>query len=379
MRVLVEGLCRCRVERFAWSSDYYTVRVSPIEDKRSGGAEVEALMRHVLAQFNEYVHLNRRIPDEVLTAANNMTDPVTLAHTVAAHLLVKVAQKQRLLEVDGELERLKLLGEILSSELEIVKLERKIEGQVRSQVHKNQKEFYLNEQLKAIRKELGHQNEFASEIDEVGAAIKKARMPREVVAKAMKELDRLSKMSFMSPEATVVRNYLDWLVSLPWSRVTRDHGDLDKVQAVLDEDHYGLRKIKERIVEYLAVLKLTGQATRVRSCASSDRRASARPRSASRSPARSAAASCAWRWAACATRPRSAAIAAPISARCPAASSRACAAPAAAIRCSCSTRSTSWALISAAIRLRRCSRCSIPSRTTPSTITISRWTSTCRR
>ena len=259
MRALVEGLCRCRVERFAWSSDYYTVRVSPIEDAHSGGTEVEALTRHVLAQFNEYVHLNRRIPDEVLTAANNLTDPVTLAHTVSAHLLVKVAQKQRLLEVDGELDRLKMLSEILTAELEIVKLERKIEGQVRSQVHKNQKEFYLNEQLKAIRKELGHQNEFASEIDEVGASIKKARMPREVVAKAMKELDRLSKMSFMSPEATVVRNYLDWLVSLPWSRVTRDHGDLAKVQTVLDEDHYGLRKIKDRIVEYLAVLKLTGR------------------------------------------------------------------------------------------------------------------------
>jgi len=259
MRALVEGLSRCRVERFAWSSDYYTVRVSPIEDVRTGGPEVEALTRHVLTQFNEYVHLNRRIPDEVLTAANNLTDPVTLAHTVSAHLLVKVAQKQRLLEVDGEHERLKMLSEILSSELEIVKLERKIEGQVRSQVHKNQKEFYLNEQLKAIRKELGHQNEFASEIDEIGAAIKKARMPREVVTKAMKELDRLSKMSFMSPEATVVRNYLDWLVSLPWSRVTRDHGDLAKVQAVLDEDHYGLRKIKDRIVEYLAVLKLTGK------------------------------------------------------------------------------------------------------------------------
>jgi len=130
---------------------------------------------------------------------------------------------------------------------------------VRSQVHKNQKEFYLNEQLKAIRKELGHQNEFANEIDELSAAIKKARMPREVVSKAMKELDRLAKMSFMSPEATVVRNYLDWLVSLPWSRVTRDHSDLQKVETVLDEDHHGLRKVKDRIVEYLAVLKLTGK------------------------------------------------------------------------------------------------------------------------
>ena len=134
MRVLVEGLFRCRVERFAWSSDYYTVRVAPIDDGAPAGAETEALMRHVLAQFNEYVHLNRRIPDEVLTTATNISDPATLAYTVAANLLVKVAQKQRLLEVDGAVERLKLLSQTLSSELEIVKLERKIEGQVRSQV-----------------------------------------------------------------------------------------------------------------------------------------------------------------------------------------------------------------------------------------------------
>ena len=259
MRVLVEGLTRCRVERFHWSSDYYTVKVAALDEAPGDGAETEALMRHVLALFNDYVHLNRRIPDEVLTTANNISDPSSLAHTVAAHLLVKVPQKQRLLEVEGAVQRLKMLGEVLSAELEIVKLERKIEGQVRSQVHKNQKEFYLNEQLKAIRKELGHQNEYASEIDELAAAIKKARMPREVVTRAMKELDRLSKMSFMSPEATVVRNYLDWLVSLPWHKSTRDHADIADVERILDEDHYGLRKIKDRIVEYLSVLKLTGK------------------------------------------------------------------------------------------------------------------------
>src|SRR5258707_14210949 len=157
-----------------------------------------------------------------------------MAHTVAAHLLVKVPQKQRLLEVEGAVQRLKMLGEVLSSELEIVKLERKIEGQVRSQVHKNQKEFYLNEQLKAIRKELGHQNEYASEIEELSESLRRARMPREVAAKAAKELDRLSKMSFMSPEATVVRNYLDWIVSLPWGRVTRDITDMAKVEATLE-------------------------------------------------------------------------------------------------------------------------------------------------
>jgi len=259
IRVLVEGLCRCRVERFFWSSDYYIVKVAVLDEPPVRGAEIEAQMRHVLSLFNDYVHLNRRIPDEVLMTANNIADPASLAHTVSAHLLVKVPQKQRLLEVDGAADRLKLLSETLASELEIVKLERKIEGQVRSQVHKNQKEFYLNEQLKAIRKELGHQNEFSSEIDELSAAIKKARMPREVMAKAVKELDRLSKMSFMSPEATVVRNYLDWLVSLPWRKATRDSQDIREVERILDEDHYGLKKVKERIVEYLSVLKLTGR------------------------------------------------------------------------------------------------------------------------
>jgi ATP-dependent Lon protease len=258
LRVLVEGLCRCRIERFQWSTDYYAVKVTLLDERSVSGAEVEAQMRHVLALFNDYVHLNRRIPDEVLLTANNITDAGTLAHTAAAHLLIKVPQKQHLLEAETATDRLRLLGETLAAELEIVKLERKIEGQVRSQVHKNQKEFYLNEQLKAIRKELGHQGEFTNEIEELAVAIKRARMPREVMAKANKELDRLAKMSFMSPEATVVRNYLDWLVALPWRRVTRDRQDIREVEGILDEDHYGLQRVKERIVEYLSVLKLTG-------------------------------------------------------------------------------------------------------------------------
>src|SRR5262249_45623849 len=152
LRVLVEGLARCRIERFQWSSDSYLVKVALLEEPAASGAEVEAQMRHVLALFNDYVHLNRRIPDAVLATANSITQHGTLEHTAAAHLLVKVPQKQRLLESEGAPQRLKLLGETLAAELEIVKLERKIEGQVRSQVHKNQKEFYLNEQLKAIRK-----------------------------------------------------------------------------------------------------------------------------------------------------------------------------------------------------------------------------------
>jgi len=258
MRVLVEGLCRARVERFHWSSDFYTVRIRVLDEDRPKGAPLEAMQRHVLQLFNDYVHLNRRIPDEVLMTANNIADATTLSYTLAANLLVKVPKKQKLLELDGAESRMRLLGEMLAAELEIVKLERKIEGQVRSQVHKNQKEFYLNEQLKAIRKELGHQNEFAGELEDMQQAIRKARMPREVTAKAIKELDRLTKMSFMSPEATVVRNYLDWLVTLPWSKATKDSDDLSVVESVLDEDHYGLRRIKDRIVEYLSVIKLTG-------------------------------------------------------------------------------------------------------------------------
>ena len=259
LRVLVEGVCRARAARFTWSSDHHIVRVEVLPETPAAGAEVEAQMRHVLALFEDYVRLNRRIPDEVLLTVNNLTDPVSVAHHVASHLLVKVPQKQALLEIDGTAERLRRLAETLAGELEIVKLERKIEGQVRSQVHRNQKEFYLNEQLKAIRKELGHQNEFSSELEELAEAVRRARMPREVAAKARKELERLSRMSFMSPEATVVRNYLDWLVALPWRVATRDNLDIAAVERVLDEDHHGLRKVKERIVEHLAVLKLSGR------------------------------------------------------------------------------------------------------------------------
>lgn len=257
MRVLVEGICRGRVKRFLAAEDFLLAKLQLLPDEGARSTEMEALMRSVLAGFNEYVHLNRRISDEVLLTANNITDPHTLAYTIASHLLVKVGTKQEVLEIDDPAARLQRLGEILVSELEIVKLERKIEGQVRSQVHRNQKEFYLNEQLKAIRKELGYQNEFASEIEELEREIKKAKMPREVHEKANRELDRLSKMSFMSPEATVLRNYLDWLVCLPWKKRSADNLDLEQVEKVLEEDHYGLRKVKDRIIEYMAVIKLS--------------------------------------------------------------------------------------------------------------------------
>jgi ATP-dependent Lon protease len=259
LRVLVEGLSRARVRRFLSADDYYLARVGILEEEPEEGAHLEALTRAVAGAFNEYVHLNRRISDEVLLTVNNITDPVVFSYTVASHLQIKVSAKQEILELESVHDRLNHLSQILHSELEIVKLERKIEGQVRSQVHKNQKEFYLNEQLKAIRKELGYQNEFAGELEELERLIKKAQMPKEVREKAEKELDRLGKMSFMSPEATVLRTYLDWLVAVPWKKRSDDNLDLAEVRKILDEDHHGLKKVKERILEYLAVVKLSGR------------------------------------------------------------------------------------------------------------------------
>ena len=258
MRVLVEGICRGRAKKFFAGGDSMSASVTVLKDDVQAEPQLEALTRNVLASFNDYVHLNRRVPDEILSNANNIANPVLLSYTIASHMILKVGVKQEILEQDDVVERFKLLSRTMASELEILKLERKIEGQVRSQVHKNQKEFYLNEQLKAIRKELGYQNEFSNEIEELVQQVKRSKMPKEVNDKALKELDKLQKMSFMSPEATVVRNYVDWLVSLPWSVMTEDNPDIKAVERILDEDHHGLKKVKERIVEYLAVLKLSG-------------------------------------------------------------------------------------------------------------------------
>lgn len=257
LRVLVEGIVRGRVSSLEWLGDSYQAQLDFLSEAWDSNPEIEALVRAVFMAFNEYVRLNRRIPDEVLATASNITDPSCLAHAVGAQMLLKVPAKQEVLETEPAAERLRLLRKMLADELEILKLERRIEGQVRSQVHKNQREFYLHEQLKAIRKELGQQGDLNSELEEMGAAIRRARMPKEVRLRANKELDRLSKMSFMSPEATVLRNYLDWLVNLPWKKMTRDESDLKVVSRILDEDHYGLRKVKDRILEYIAVLQLT--------------------------------------------------------------------------------------------------------------------------
>ncbi len=257
MKVLVEGLSRAVVKRFMRTDDYLQVRLELREDQFERTVETEALMRSVAGQFEEYVQLSRKIPQEVLVSVVNMEDVARFADTVATHLTGKIEDKQRVLEAEDVTARLRILARALSGELEILRLERKIENQVREQLQKSQKEFYLHQQMKAIQEELGQEGEGTPEVSELQQAIEDASMSEEAEKKALSELDRLKKMSPMSPEATVVRTYIEWMTSMPWDTRTKDRDDIAEVENILEEDHYGLKKPKERILEYLAVLKLT--------------------------------------------------------------------------------------------------------------------------
>ncbi len=256
MKVLVEGLSRAVVKRFTKSEAHLSARVEILEDKLEKTVETEALVRSVSSQFEEYVQLSRKIPQEILVTVVNMEDTSRFADTVATHLAGRIDDKQQILEAQDVTQRLRILARALSAELEILRLERKIENQVRDQLQKSQKEFYLHQQMKAIQEELGQEGEGAPEVAELADAITKAHMSEEAEKKAMAELERLKKMSPMSPEATVVRTYVEWLTSMPWDKRTKDRPDIAEVEQILEDDHYGLKKPKERILEYLAVLKL---------------------------------------------------------------------------------------------------------------------------
>ncbi len=259
VRVLVEGLARVRIVRYGRDKNPMRVRIGQIKTVESVSPQVEALVRSVRTQFEEYVRLSRRIPDEVLISVNNIEEPVRLGHAVSAHLASRADVKQRALEALTLTDQFRILGGALEQELEIARIERRIDDEVRSQVQKNQKEFYLQEQLKAIRKELGEQGSDLAETDDLTEKIETSGMPGEVKAKAEKEIERLQKMTPLSPEAAVVRNYVEWLASMPWETKTKDNLDIRRVEKILDEDHYGLKTVKERIVEYLAVLRLVGR------------------------------------------------------------------------------------------------------------------------
>ena len=253
VKVLVEGQQRAKVDAIEDGESHFTAHVTPIEVlPTESGSEVEALRRAVMQQFDQYVKLNKKIPPEILTSISSIDDPGRLADTIAAHLPLKLESKQVVLDLSPVRERLSNLFEQIEREVEILNVDKKIRGRVKRQMEKNQRDFYLNEQVKAIQKELG-EGEEGADIEEIEKKIKAARMPQEARKKAEAELKKLKLMSPMSAEATVVRNFLDVLVGLPWHKKTKIKHDLANAEDVLNADHFGLEKVKDRILEYLAV------------------------------------------------------------------------------------------------------------------------------
>ena len=253
VKVLVEGAQRARITGFTAEPAFFAAELTSIESDPSDKRETEALSRSLLAQFEQYVKLNKKVPPEILASLANIDEPGRLADTVAAHLSVKIEQKQEILEIDSTSGRLEHLVSLLEEEIDLLQVEKRIRGRVKRQMEKSQREYYLNEQMKAIQKELGDMDEAPNEVEELSRKIEKAGMTKEARGKAVAELNKLRMMSSMSAEATVVRNYIDWLVGVPWKKRTRIRHDLAAAEAVLEADHYGLAKVKERIVEYLAV------------------------------------------------------------------------------------------------------------------------------
>jgi ATP-dependent Lon protease len=253
VKVLVEGGRRAGITAFKETEAYFEAYVEPIPDQAADTKELEALGRSVVAQFEQYIKLNKKIAPEVLVSLNQIEEPSKLADTVASHLNLKIAEKQELLEIAKVGERLERVFGHMESEIGVLQVEKKIRNRVKRQMEKTQREYYLNEQLKAIQKELGEGEEGKDETAELEAKIKKIKLSKEARDKAIGELKKLKTMSPMSAEATVVRNYLDWILSIPWKKRTKIRNDVVAAEKVLEADHYGLEKVKERIIEYLAV------------------------------------------------------------------------------------------------------------------------------
>ncbi|MFT7229053.1 MAG: ATP-dependent Lon protease [Methylophilaceae bacterium] len=258
VKVLVEGLHRVRVSEFKEIDGSFWAKPEAIEQLHEEDSEVEALMRTVMTQFDQYVKLNKKIPPEILTSLATINEAGRLADTISAHLTLKLEEKQNVLEMLSVTERLEHLLQLMESEIDILQVEKRIRGRVKRQMEKSQREYYLNEQVKAIQKELGEQDDNA-EMEALEKKIKTAGMTKEALAKVSAELKKLKMMSPMSAEASVVRNYIDTLVGLPWKKKTKISRDLTTAEQVLDADHYGLEKVKERIVEYLAVQQRVGK------------------------------------------------------------------------------------------------------------------------
>jgi len=253
VKVLVEGERRAVVQKYLDTEEYFSAEIALLDPVPLTDKEGEALTRSVLNEFDQYVKLNMKIPPEILTSLAGIDDAGRLADTVAAHLSLKIDDKQVILEIQDVRERLERILGVLETEIDLLQVEKRIRGRVKRQMEKSQREYYLNEQMKAIQKELGELDEAPNESEELTKKIAQAGMPKDVRKKAEAELNKLKMMSPMSAEATVVRNYIDWLVNVPWKKRTKIEKDLSKAEEILENDHYGLEKVKERILEYLAV------------------------------------------------------------------------------------------------------------------------------
>ncbi len=254
VKVLVEGIDRAEITRFEDNNDFYQAYTIPLfEKKDEKKKEIDALTRTAVSQFENYIKLNRKIPPEILVTINQINEPSKLADTISAHLNLKIPEKQKLLELLSIKDRLESVIKFMDDEIGVLQVEKKIRNRVKRQMDKTQKEYYLNEQMKAIQKELGDSGDSKDEIYEIEQKIKKIKFTTEAKEKVQSELKKLKSMSHMSAEAAVVRNYLDWMISVPWNMNKKIDTDLVKAKKVLDDDHYGLSKIKERIIEFLAV------------------------------------------------------------------------------------------------------------------------------
>ena len=259
VKVLVEGLARVKINKFVLRDDFVEVEGEDIKDNSPVNEELEALARAVITQFEQYVKLNKKIPPEVIVSINQIEEPAKLADTVASHLALKIEEKQELLELSDTSDRLEKIYGFMEGEIGVLQVEKRIRTRVKRQMEKTQREYYLNEQMKAIQKELNEGEEGLDELAELEKRIEETKLSKEAHEKAKTELKKLRQMSPMSAEATVVRNYLDWILGVPWNKRSRVKKDIKAAQKILDKDHYGLEKVKERILEYLAVQQRAGK------------------------------------------------------------------------------------------------------------------------
>jgi ATP-dependent Lon protease len=256
VKVLVEGKQRAKILDYEPMDEYFLVRIEPIDESEEMTVETDALIRSINTSFEQYVKLNKKVQPEMLSTISSITDAARLSDTIVAHLNLKIEDKQRILEIVSPRERLEELFGLIQAEIDVLQVENKIRSRVKKQMERSQKEFYLNEQMRAIQKELGERDEFKNEIQELEEKLKQLTIPQEAEEKCEKEIRKLKMMSPMSAEATVVRNYIDWILSLPWGSYKDENQDIHEAERILEEDHYGLEKPKERILEYLAVQAL---------------------------------------------------------------------------------------------------------------------------